>query len=281
MRGVPRIVERYIQRYITLVIEGLPGRMAPRGRKRAALAVLAGALLSCAAHADTVTVFAAASLREALDAQARSFEAQTGNTVVVSYAGSNALARQIEAGAPASLFISADLDWMDDVARHALVVPGSRVNLVGNALVLIAPAKDSSALRIAPGFALAQALGEGRLAMANPNSVPAGRYAKAALEFLGVWGSVEPRAVRAENVRAALLLVARGEAPLGIVYRTDALAERRVRIVDTFPPDSHPAIVYAAALISGRETAAARAFLDFLGASTARVTWQRYGFAPP
>jgi len=249
--------------------------------KRAALVLLAGALLSCAAHATTVTVFAAASLREALDAQSRRFEAQTGNTVVVSYAGSNALARQIEAGAPANVFISADLDWMDDVERHGLVAPGSRVNLLANALVLIEPAQGASSLRIAPGFALAAALGEGKLAMADPGSVPAGRYGKEALQSLGVWGGVERRVVRADNVRAALLLVARAEAPFGIVYRTDALAERRVRIVDSFPPSSHAPIVYPAGRISGRDTAVAKAFLDFLASPAAKPIWERYGFALP
>lgn len=244
-------------------------------------AFLIGVLASCAAPAATVTAFAAASLREALDAQARRFEAQTGNAVVVSYAGSNALARQIEAGAPANVFISADLDWMDDVERHGLVAPGSRVNLLANALVLIEPAQGASSLRIASGFALAAALGEGRLAMADPDSVPAGRYGKAALQSLGVWGGVERRVVRADNVRAALLLVARAEAPFGIVYRTDALAERRVRIVDTFPPSSHAPIVYPAARISGRDTAAAKAFLDFLASPGAKPIWERWGFALP
>lgn len=254
--------------------------MLSRATGRWALA-LSAALPCCAAHAATVTVFAAASLREALDAQARTFEAQTGNTVVVSYAGSNALARQIEAGAPANVFISADLDWMDDVERHGLVVPGSRLNLLANALVLIEPAHGASSLRIAVGFPLAAALGEGRLAMANPDSVPAGKYGKAALRSLGVWRSVEARVVGADNVRAALLLVARGEAPFGIVYRTDALADRRVRIVDTFPSASHAPIVYPAVCISGRETAVARAFLDFLASAAARPIWERYGFAPP
>lgn len=278
MAPASRIAHRYIQRYISRVIGK---RSSGPLTKCAALALLAGALVSCAVHADTVTVFAAASLREALDAQARRFEAQTGNTVVVSYAASSALARQIEAGAPANVFIPADLDWMDDLARHGLVVPGSRVNLLANALVLIAPAQSALALRIAPGFALAAALGDGKLAMANPDSVPAGRYGKAALQSLGVWDSVEQRVVRADNVRAALLLVARGEAPLGVVYRTDALAERRVRIVDIFPAASHAPIVYPAAGISGRDTAAAKAFLDFLRSDAAKAIWQRYGFALP
>lgn len=248
--------------------------------KIAAFALLAGALLSCAARADTVTVFAAASLREALDAQARRFEVETGNTVVISYAGSNALARQIEAGAPANVFISADLDWMDELERRGLIAPGSRTNLLANALVLIAPAQGATHLEIGPDFALAPALGKGKLAMANPDSVPAGKYGKAALQSLGVWRSVEQRVVGTDNVRAALLLVARGEAPLGIVYRTDALADRGVRIVDTFPPASHAPIVYPAGRIVGHDSPVAERLLEFLRSGEAKAVWERYGFAP-
>jgi molybdate transport system substrate-binding protein len=228
-------------------------------------------------HAQTTTIFAAASLKEALDAQARSFEAATGAKLAVVYGGSNALAKQIEAGAPAQVFISADEDWMDYLERRGSLVPGSRSNLLGNALVLIAPANDSQALRIAPGFALAVALGDGKLAMANPDSVPAGKYGKAALESLRIWKSVERQVVRTENVRAALALVARGEARFGIVYRTDALAEKSVRIVDTFPETTHPSIVYPAALVAPA-TPSARAFLDFLRSEAAVAGWRRYGF---
>jgi molybdate transport system substrate-binding protein len=247
----------------------------------AASAVAAlGSLAATPSCAETITVFAAASLREALDAQARRFESETGNKVVVSYAGSNALARQIEAGAPADVFVSADLDWMDYVEQRRLVAPDSRVNLLRGALVLVAPAKSGSSIKIAPGFALAAAIGSGKLAMANPDSVPAGRYGKAALDALGVWSSVDQRVVRADNVRAALLLVARGEAAFGIVYRTDALAEPNVHIVDTFPESSHAPIIYPAARIAGREAKAPSAFLAFLGSTAARATWERYGFAP-
>jgi len=231
------------------------------------------------AHAASVTVFAAASLKEATDAQAKRFEASTGVRVVVSYGASNALARQIEAGAPADLFISADLAWMNYLDQRHLIEPGSRIDLLRNTLVLIEPSSATSKLSIGPGFALAAALGHGRLAMANPDAVPAGKYGKSALMHLGVWTSVESKIARAENVRAALALVSRGEAPFGIVYRTDAMADQGVRIVDTFPPDSHPPIVYPAALVAGRASAAARALLDDLRAPPAQPVWERYGFA--
>jgi molybdate transport system substrate-binding protein len=242
--------------------------------------LLLASLAPAASRAETITVFAAASLREALDAEARRFEGDTGNKVVVSYAGSNALARQIEAGAPADLFISADLDWMNYLEARRLIASGSRLNLLRSSLVLIAPAQSAASLKIAPGFALAAALGSDKLAMANPDSVPAGKYGKAALEALGIWSSVEPRVVRTDNVRAALLLVARGEAAFGIAYRTDALAAKNVRVVDTFPESSHAPIVYPAARIAGRDARAASAFLAFLRSPEARLIWERYGFTP-
>jgi molybdate transport system substrate-binding protein len=230
------------------------------------------------ALAADVTVFAAASLKEAMDAQATRFEADTGSKVIVSYGSSNALARQIEAGAPADIFISADRDWMNYVEQRHLLRPGTRFDLLRNTLVLIAPADSNATLRIAPDFALAAALGPEKLAMANPDSVPAGRYGRRALEALGVWTSVAPKVVRAENVRAALLLVARGEAPFGIVYSTDAMADRRVKIVDTFPASSHPPIVYPAALVATNQPAAAKALLDDLRSPAARAVWEKYGF---
>ena len=190
--------------------------------------------------AADVTVFAAASLKEALDEQAKQFEASTGSKVIVSYGASNALAKQIEAGAPADVFISADLDWMDYLGERNLLAPNSRFNLLRNSLVLIAPASSSSTLKIGRNFGLAAALGGEKLAMANPDSVPAGKYGKSALEKLGVWTSVEKQVARAENVRAALALVSRGEAPFGIVYRTDALADKGVKAVDAFPPTAIP-----------------------------------------
>ncbi len=238
---------------------------------------LAIGLSSHVAAAD-VMVFAAASLKEALDDQARQFETRTGNKVVVSYGASNALAKQIEAGAPADLFISADLDWMDYVDQRRLLSPNTRTNLLRNTLVLIAPASSKSTLQIGPNFALAAALGQERLAMANPDSVPAGKYGKAALEKLGVWSSVEKQVARAENVRAALALVSRGEAPYGIVYSTDALSDKGVRIVDTFPTESYPPIVYPAALIATSKSPAAKPLLEHLRSVPARSVWEKYGF---
>jgi molybdate transport system substrate-binding protein len=272
-------VSRYIQRYITLVTN-VGGKCISA---RILIATCVVALLGAAAlpsRAETITVFAAASLREALDAQARQFETATGNRVVVSYAGSNALARQIEAGAPADVFVSADLDWMEYLERRRLVAAGSRLNVLRNALVLVAPARSTASLKIERGFALAAALGTDKLAMANPDSVPAGKYGKTALEALDVWSSVEKNVVRTDNVRAGLLLVARGEAAFGIVYRTDALAEKNVRIIDTFPESSHAPVVYPAARIAGRNVPSADAFLAFLHSREAQPTWERYGFAP-
>ena len=238
------------------------------------------ALAPAISTAETVTVFAAASLKEALDEQAQRFEADTGQRVIAVYGASSALARQIEAGAPAAVFISADLDWMDYLQQRSLLVPGSRGQLLGNSLVLIAPAKSSASLKIAPGFALAAALGAEKIAIANPDSVPAGKYAKAALQSLGVWSGVEKHAVRAENVRGALALVARGEAAFGVVYRTDALAEKSVRIVDTFPESSHAPIVYPIALVNTANARAAAAFADFLRSPVARTIWSTHGFVP-
>jgi molybdate transport system substrate-binding protein len=239
---------------------------------------LSFALASSEAAAADATVFAAASLKEALDEQARQFEAGTGNKVIVSYGASNALAKQIEAAAPADIFISADLDWMDYVAQRNLIAPGMRFNLLRNTLVLIAPSSSKATLKIAPGFGLAAALGAEKLAMANPDSVPAGKYGKSALEKLGVWTSVEKQVARAENVRAALALVSRGEAPFGIVYSTDALSDKGVKIVDSFPPDSYPPIVYPAALLVSSKSAAAHPLLDYLRSAPARSVWEKYGF---
>jgi molybdate transport system substrate-binding protein len=235
-------------------------------------------MASSAAGAADVTVFAAASLKEAMDDQARRFEAATGNKVVVSYGASNALAKQIEAGAPADVFISADLDWIDYLDQRRLLAPNTRSDLLRNTLVLIAPASSGSTLKIGPNFGLAAALGTDKLAMANPDSVPAGKYGKSALEKLGVWPSVEKQVARAENVRAALALVSRSEAPFGIVYRTDALADKGVRIVDIFPSDSHPPIIYPAALLASSKSPAAKPLLDYLRSAPARPVWEKYGF---
>ncbi len=224
-----------------------------------------------------LVVFAAASLTEALDAVDKAFTAQTHVEVRASYAASSVLAKQIESGAPADVFFSADQEWMDYLQRRALLVAGSRSNVLRNELVLIAAADSALQLKIAPGFPLAGALGEGRLASADPDSVPAGLYARAALTKLGVWDSVQSRLARAENVRTALAYVARGEAPLGIVYRTDGLAERRVRILDVFPADSHPPIIYPAAA-TGRAHWAAAGYLQFLNGPAASQIFRRYGF---
>ena len=246
-----------------------------------AMLVTALALAPPAVFAANVTIFAAASLKDALDAQAKAFEAASGNKVIVSYGASNALARLIEAGAPADIFISADLDWMDYVAQRKLIAAETRFNLQHNTLVLIAPSSSPASLKIGPNFALAAALRSDKLAMANPDSVPAGKYAKSALDKLGVWSSVEKQLARTENVRIALMLVSRGEAPFGIVYKTDALADKGVKIVGTFPPDSYPPIVYPAAVLASSTSAAARPFLEYLRSKPAEVVWERHGFGLP
>lgn len=232
---------------------------------------------------SSVLVFAAASLKEALDEQVAQFHATGAYRVRVSYAGSNALARQIEAGAPAALFISADETWMDYVASKGVIAEGTRRALLGNELVLIAPASgNTTALDLAnterAKQAISAALGNGRFAIADPRTVPAGKYAQAALTSLGLWGSVSTRLASADNVRSALAFVARAEAPLGAVYRTDALAEQGVRVVARFPAHSHPPIVYPAAILRSHDSAAARALLDFLGSAGAQATWRKYGF---
>ncbi len=243
--------------------------------------VAAAALLEpAAARAQApLTVFAAASLATALDAVAADWRAKTGKSVALSYAASSALARQIEQGAPADLVLTADVEWMDWLAQRNLVRPKTRQNLLGNGLVLVAPVGGPASVEIAPGFPLARMLGDGRLAMADVTAVPAGRYGRAALEALGVWSSIANRVAQAENVRAALLLVARGEAPLGIVYRTDARPEPRVRIVGTFPAASHPAIVYPMAVTATSRHPDAVAFAAFLNRAEARARFEAEGFS--
>ena len=224
-----------------------------------------------------VLVFAAASLKNALDAIVQKWQAESGNRATISYAASSTLAKQIENGAPADIFISADLEWMDYLQQRSLIDPGSRRNLLGNQLVLIAPKDSRSEATIAPGFALAKLLGDGRLAMADPDAVPAGKYGKAALEKLDVWETVAGRIAAAENVRAALLLVARGEAPLGIVYRTDAAVEPAVRIVAAFPAGTHPPITYPMALIQSAGPGAQQ-LAAYLQGQTARALFEAQGF---
>lgn len=243
------------------------------------LGLLLAAMPIAPAHGADLTVFAAASLKEALDEQVGKFEAEVRGKILVAYGGSNALAKQIEAGAPADIFLSADGDWMDYLGRRDFLRTGTRIDLLRNRLVLISPADSRQSSRIAPRFDLAGALAGGRLAMANPESVPAGKYGRDALRALDVWTTVEPRIARAENVRAALVLVARGEAPFGIVYATDALAEPKVRIVDTFPEDTHAPIVYPVAIVAASRSPYAQRFVDTLASPAARIIWQRRGFA--
>jgi len=231
------------------------------------------------AQSNEVLVFAAASLKTALDDIAKQWRAETGKTAKVSYAGSSALARQIEQGAPADLFISADSDWMNDLAGKNLIKPATRADLLGNRIVLVAAKDDKTALKIAPGFDLAGALGNNRLAMANVDAVPAGKYGKAALESLGVWPSVSAKVAQADDVRAALLLVSRGEAPFGIVYATDAAADPGVRVVDAFPADSHPPIIYPGAVLASSKTPDAEAFLAHLRSAQAKPLFERQGFS--
>jgi molybdate transport system substrate-binding protein len=242
----------------------------------AVMSIGASARQTPAKSAD-VLIFAAASLKTALDEIAEPCRRATGVGVRASYAASSTLANQIDQGAPAEIFISADLDWMDEVAKHGMIQAESRVNLLGNDLVLVAPAKSNVTLHIGPGFPLAAALGSGRLAVGDPAAVPAGLYAKAALTSLGVWNDVANRLAPAENVRAALVLVSRGETPLGIVYRTDARAEPGVKIVDVFPESSHPPIVYPAALTT-HASADATKVLDYLRGPEARALFERQGF---
>jgi molybdate transport system substrate-binding protein len=230
-------------------------------------------------ESEVLLVFAAASLTDVLEEVDTAFTASTGLAVKASYAASAVLAKQIEAGAPADVFFSADLEWMNYLDQRGLLRRGSRRDLLGNALVLIAPADSPVQLKITPGFDLVQALAGGRLSIGDPDFVPAGQYAHAALTRLGLWERVSDRLVRAENVRAALAYVARGEAPLGIVYQTDAQAEKRVRVVAIFPADSHPPIIYPLALTARARGTAGR-YADFVASDTARQIFVRRGFVP-
>lgn len=229
-------------------------------------------------QAGNLLVFAAASLTDAIGDVAGEFERSTGLGVTAAFAGSSTLARQIEAGAPADVFLSANVDWMDYLQQHDLIDAASRFDLLGNRLVLIAPSDSGIRTSIAPGFPLAGLLGDGYLAMANTEAVPAGRYGKSALQSLGVWDSVAGRIAQAEDVRAALALVSRGEAPLGVVYATDAAIDPGVRVVDTFPADSHEPIHYPVAALTASEHPQSRAFLVFLRSPSATAVFERYGF---
>jgi len=224
-------------------------------------------------------VLAASSLTDALNEIGPAFTSATHRGVKLSYAASSALARQIEGGAPADVFLSADTDWMDYLQTRKLIDSGSRHNVLGNRLVLISPADSTVSVTIAPHFALAKLLGDGRLVTGNPDSVPVGKYAKEALTNLGVWSEVQDKVAAADNVRAALALVARGEAPLGIVYRTDALVEKKVRIVADFPSTSHGPIIYPAATTLQAHEGAAD-FVKFLLSPAAQAIFAKYGFDP-
>jgi molybdate transport system substrate-binding protein len=240
--------------------------------------MLAAAHSPAFAEDTTLTVFAAASMKNALDDIDTAFTAKTGVKVNASYAASSTLAKQIEQGAPADIFVSADTDWMDYAVGKKTIQEPTRVNLLGNSIVLIAP-RDSKIdnVTIRPGFDLSELAGDGKIATGDVKAVPVGKYAKAALEKLGAWQAAEPKFAMAESVRAALTLVARGEAALGIVYSTDARVEPGVKIVGTFPPDSHPAIIYPVAATATAKPEAT-AYLDFLRSSAAKTVFEKYGF---
>jgi len=248
--------------------------------------LLCGLLLGAFAIASpaaekTLTVFGASSLTNVLEELGKAYALKTGTPVRFAFAASSVLAKQVESGAPADVFVSADQEWMDYLASRKLIQAATRRDIAGNALVLVAPADSTIALKIGPGFALVAALGErGRIATGDPASVPAGKYARAALSRLGVWNSIASRVIPADNVRTALNFVARGEAPLGIVYSTDARAESRVRVVDTFPSDTHEPIRYPAAA-TAVASAGAAGFLEFISSEPARIILVRAGFSRP
>lgn len=248
-------------------------------RRTLLLAVLAWPVgLNADSTPAPLTIFAAASLTDAMQAVGKAYMARTGVPARFSFAASSLLAKQIEAGAKADLFVSADRQWMDHAQRAGKIDPATRRTLLRGRLVLIAAADSRATVRIAPAFALAQALGpNGRLAVGDPDYVPAGLYAKAALTKLGIWGAVQARLARADNVRVALSYVARHEAPLGIVYETDARAEPAVKVVGIFPESSHPPIDYPVATVRGASTAA-RAFSAYLGGAEAKAIFRRFGF---
>src|SRR5471032_2730852 len=253
--------------------------MKRRGVLGLALASAVMPMAAVRAQAAGLVIFAAASLKNALDEIAAVWTKETGKAAPrISYAASSALAKQMEQGAPADLFLSADLDWMDYVEKKDLIAKDTRFNLLGNKIVLIAPKDSKVNVDVKEGFDLGKALAGGKLSMANVDSVPAGKYGKAALEKLGAWNGVKDSIAQSDNVRAALLLVSRGEAPLGIVYATDAAAEPNVKIVGTFPADSHPPIIYPAALAKETKSADARPFLDHLKSAKARPAFEKQGF---
>jgi molybdate transport system substrate-binding protein len=242
------------------------------------LLLLSAGTLHAAGDAAPLTVFAAASLKESLDEAARAYQTQTGTPVRISYAASSALARQIEQGAPADVFFSADLEWMDYLQQRGKIDPAARHNLLGNRLALVAPKNSRTQVDLQTPASLPAALGERRLAVGETRSVPAGKYARAALESLRVWDGVQAKLAESESVRAALMLVARGETPLGIVYLSDAKAEPAVRVVAVFPDASHPPIVYPLAPLRASRHPQADAFVRWLSSPAARDIFQRRGF---
>ena len=245
-----------------------------------ALAVgLAPAFDAAQAQTKELVIFAAASMKNALDEAAANWVKEAGKPAPkISYAASNTLAKQIENGAPADLFVSADLDWMDYVAGKNLIRPDSRVSLLSNRIVLIAGKDSTARIELKPGADIAAAIGSSRLAMGNVDSVPAGKYGKAALEKLGSWDKAKDKVAQAESVRAALLLVSRGEAPLGIVYATDAAADPQVKVVATFPEDTHPPIIYPVAVTKDSANPDAQAFLSYLRGPSAKPVFEKQGF---
>ena len=253
--------------------------------RRDALGLLIGAALGLGAAIGPALaqvreplVFAAASMKNALDDIAAKWQRETGKKVIISYAASNTLIKQIEQGAPADIFASADLDWMDYGQQKNLINVETRSNLLSNRIVLVASKDATFTLNITPGFDLAGALKGGRLAMANVEAVPAGKYGKAALEKLGAWDGVKDKIAQADNVRAALVLVSRGEAPIGIVYQTDAASDPTVKIIGAFPEESHPQITYPVALTKTSTNPDARAFLNYIRSAAARPAFERQGF---
>jgi molybdate transport system substrate-binding protein len=256
-----------------------PIRTILRSGLLVALLVFATEVFATDESNSTITVFAAASLTNVLQELGDVFTKESSVPLRFSFAASSTLARQIENGSPADVFFSADLEWMDYLQARKLIQPATRRDVLGNQLVLIAPSDSKVILKIEPHFKLAATLGNGRLATGDPDSVPVGRYAQEALTNLGVWNQVSARLVRADSVRSALAFVDRGEAALGIVYATDALVDKNVRVVDAFPADSHMPIIYPVALTEAAKPDAAK-FLSFIRGPAGDIAFKHYGFVP-
>ena len=278
LRGCDRGSCLAVTRHLMSMAGGVMRALRRSGLQAAVTMLLVASATPTPAQFRDVLVFAAASLKEALDEANAIFLFENGSGVRVSYGASSALAKQVENGAPGDVFISADLDWMDYVAERKLIKPDTREKFLGNRLVLVANTNSKILLTIGPNFPLAQALGDGRLAMADPASVPAGKYGKAALEKLGVWGSVAGRIAPAQDVRAALVLVARGEAPLGIVYQTDAAADKNIKVIGTFPETSHPPVVYPLAILASSTNGVAPVYVQYLLSPKAESFFEKRGF---